>query len=258
MTVTAVNSLAGAKKLETIIIPASVTVSLHVSDAPVLKKIVINKNNRKYKVKNNMVVDKKVTTLYSCPGGLTGVKIPSTIKKVYYKAFYKGDIKKITIPKNVTTIGEEAFSECTKLQKVTFNKKLKYVKSKAFYGCKSLKSITFPDSVKEMGLEVFKNCTKLTSFKPGKKMNVIERCFEGCKSLKEIRLPKSVEYVSGWMFYDCKTLKKIYVYNKECDIYFNKKGKEWNGIPKRVTIYGYKGSTAEKYAKKNGNKFVAL
>ncbi len=76
---------------------------------------------------------------------------------------YIGDIDTLTdlvIPseidgKAVTTIGYEAFSDCTSLKSVTISESVKSIYRYAFSNCTSLKSVTIPESVKSIGADAF-------------------------------------------------------------------------------------------------------
>jgi hypothetical protein len=101
----------------------------------------------------------------------------------------------------------------------------------AFDECKNLSSVTIPDSVKTIGEGAFANCT----------------------SLKSVYIPSSVTKIGAVAFGiesndDWENSK---YYDGE---YANYGYKKISGF----TIYGVKGSTAEKYAKKHGVKFVAV
>lgn len=201
--VTHVLSLSKAEKLTTLNIPEGIEY-IRIASAPSLKTVTVDKNNKKYAVKNNILVNKKGTVLFSCPGGVNNPKIPSSVTKINHQAFMNFKQKKITLGKNVEVIDTYAFYKCTKLTTINFNKKLKTISSSAF---------------------------------------------EGCKSLKVVKLPKSVKKIGKFAFSKCTKLNKVFIYNKKCKI---------NSIPKKATIYGYKNSTAEKFAKKNGNTFKAI
>ena len=92
--------------------------------------------------------------------------------------------------------------------------------------------------MKKIGIGAFFNDNKLSKVIFTGKMNIrIEnKAFIGCKKLKKITIPKSVKKIG----------KKAFGY-------------KLNGSKiKGFTIKGYKGTAAEKYAKKNKFKFVEL
>lgn len=70
---------------------------------------------------------------------------------------------KATIGDSVTTIGDYAFSKCTKLSEVSFgeNSKLETLNQYAFFGCTSLETIAFPGSLKTINTSAFASCTSL-------------------------------------------------------------------------------------------------
>lgn len=68
-------------------------------------------------------------------------------------------LKKITIGKNVAAIGNNAFYKCTKLTKIVIPSKVNKIGRNAFYGCKALKSITIKSAKltsKNVGSKAFK------------------------------------------------------------------------------------------------------
>ena len=83
-------------------------------------------------------------------------------------------LKSVTIGKNVTTIGNNAFNKCTQLTKVTISNMVTKIGKQAFNGCKSLKTITIKS-------------TKLNS------KNVGSKAFNGISKNAKIKVPKSKE-----------------------------------------------------------------
>ena len=74
---------------------------------------------------------------------------------------YNGSSTEVTIPDNVTFIGDEAFKDCKGLQRVLFPKTLVGIGKKAFYNCVSLVSVSIPASVNNIGYSAFESCTSL-------------------------------------------------------------------------------------------------
>lgn len=74
---------------------------------------------------------------------------------------------KVTNPDNsveytVTSIGSNAFRNCSSLTTVTIGNSVETIGSYAFSGCSSLTSITIPNSVTIINMEAFYNCSSLT------------------------------------------------------------------------------------------------
>jgi len=74
----------------------------------------------------------------------------------------------LTIPatiegKTVTSIGEEAFQNCSGLTSVTIGAGVTSIGDRAFHSCTSLTSITIPDSVTSIGDLAFYKCSSLTA-----------------------------------------------------------------------------------------------
>ena len=82
-------------------------------------------------------------------------------------------VTKVTVGKNVTSIGKNAFKKCAKLKTVTMKStSLKSIGSNAFYGDKNLKTITIKSSKltsKSVGKNAFKGTNKKLTIKVPKK-----------------------------------------------------------------------------------------
>ena len=120
----------------------------------------------------------------------------------------------IEIPASVETIGYDAFSGCSSLKTVTFEKgsKLKTVETNVFIYCTSLTSIEIPASVEEIERYAFSGCTSLqtVTFEKGSKLKTIGYfAFINCTSLTTIEIPASVETIRGGAFSDCTSLKTV-------------------------------------------------
>lgn len=144
---------------------------------------------------------------------LTGVKrgvslktltVPSTVKflKTTLKvtaidsAAFKGNkkLQKVTLGKNVTSIGKLAFYNCTSLKKVTMSaSRISAIGDKSFMKCKSLTSIVLPSTVKTIGRYAFYGDKKLKSitFKSRKLKAVGTKAITGIHANAIMKVPKS-------------------------------------------------------------------
>lgn len=84
-----------------------------------LKKVTVDPRNKHLSVKNNMVLNKKKTKLISVLGGYDVIRIPETVRTMEVASFYKSNIKKVIITKNVKRI-ESPFQDCKKLETIVF------------------------------------------------------------------------------------------------------------------------------------------
>ena len=152
------------------------------------------------------------------------------------KIFIAKGITGYTIPESVTSIGEEAFKNCSNLKSVKVANKdcYDYFKDKvddiAFYGANAsddgrclildgklerfsangITEYTIPESVTSIGDHTFNGCSNLTSITISKGVKSIgEWTFSRCSSLKIITIPNSVTSIEKGAFSGCNSLTSI-------------------------------------------------
>jgi len=135
----------------------------------------------------------------------------------------------VSIPDSVTTIGNSAFSACSSLTSVSIPEVVTRISSYAFYQCSSLTSVSIPDGVTTIGGAAFEECSNLIS----------------------ITIPDRVTIIFDYAFYKCNKLSKILVPNSVKAIGIS-------AIPNGATIYCYKNSSADNWARQNGNSVFYL
>ncbi len=171
---------------------------------------------------------------------------------------YTGDV---TIPASVssggktysvTSIGDEAFFNCTGLTSVSIPNSVKSIGSSAFEYCSGLSSITIPNSVTSIGNWAFYDCKGLTSIKvqegntkydsrnncnaiietatntlvTGCKNTIIPNnvtsigggAFWGCSGLTSVTIPNSVTSIVSSAFHGCSGLTSITIPNSVTSI----------------------------------------
>lgn len=122
-------------------------------------------------------------------------------------------IKKIVIENGVTSIGSNAFYQCSDMQAtldLSDAKALTSIGNNAFYGCKKLTgSLEIPDSVTKIGAEAFLDCNNLSgNFKlPEGLQSVGNDAFYNCYNLTGgLKLPDTVTSIGTGAFYNCAKL----------------------------------------------------
>ena len=156
-------------------LPPNFTVSPLVPDTKLVKGKVYTVGNGKYKVTN--VSKKTVAYIGAVKTKSTSISIPATVK-----------VKKngTTHICKVTSVSAKAFTKCKKLKKVTIGKNVKTIGKEAFKNCKALKKITIKSKVlKSVGKNAIKGINKKAVIKCGKKVKAYKKLFSAKTGFKK-------------------------------------------------------------------------
>ena len=97
------------------------------------------------------------------------------------------NLKEITMPLSIKTIGEYAFSECTGLTSISLPNSLKRIEQGAFSGCIGLTVLTIPSSVTHIGHSAFSGCVNLTSLEiPNSVIEIGGEAFAYCNNFTSV------------------------------------------------------------------------
>ncbi len=120
------------------------------------------------------------------------------------------NLTKVTIPNSVKTIENSAFEKCWNLKTVTIPNSVKTIENSAFKGCTGLKTVTIGNSVTTIGISAFAGCTGLTEVTiPNSVTTIWSGAFAGCTGLTEVTIPNSVTTIWSGAFGHCDNLKKV-------------------------------------------------
>ena len=135
-----------------------------------------------------------------------------------YLCYGMDKLTSVTIPNNVTSIGEGAFSNCSAIESIVWSAKNfadpadKEVAP--FYDIRSqIKSFTFGENVEHIPAYLCYGMDKLTSVTTPNSLKTIgTSAFEGCIRLSKISLGTGLEEIAANAFAGCTRLYDIYVY----------------------------------------------
>lgn len=138
------------------------------------------------------------------------VIVKSPVTGININAFSGNEnIRSVTIPEGVKTIGQYAFGGCPNLQSVTLPKSLREMALGVFADCKRLESVTIPGSLKYIPEQCFSGCSGLTSVTIGKGVKAIEvNAFSEC-NIENLTIPEGVTAIGQVAFWECRNLREV-------------------------------------------------
>ena len=181
------------------------------------------------------------------------VSLPEGLTSIGSNAFYWLDaLTTINFPNGLEHIGESAFYSCTALEIPPFPDTLTSIGTQAFYGCEGLRSVTIPDSVTSIGRGAFMWCNNLTSVTIPDSVTAIPiSAFSFCTSLSDITIPEGVTSIGASAFYGTSladitipgsvtSIDKSAFFNCSAltDVYFYGTEAQWQAIvPDASTVF---------------------
>ena len=215
------------------------------SEVFVAKASAISEGYYTYSVSNGKAtitdVDNSISGNVTIPSKLGGYPVTEIDGRAFYKCT---DLTSITIPNNVTSIGDFTFIGCTGLTRVTIPDSVTSIGMEAFEDCIGLTGIEIsdlaswceiifvsnplyyaknlyingelatdiriPDSVTRIGSRTFEGCTCLTSVTiPDSVTSIGYFAFSGCTGLTSVTIPDSVSSIGDSAFRGCTGLTNI-------------------------------------------------
>ena len=130
---------------------------------------------------------------------------------------YTGNDTAVVIPSTldglpVDTIAASAFSGRTDLKSITLPDSITSIGHDAFFGCTGLTSINIPDGVTRIGWQAFSYCSNLTDLDlPSALASIETGTFSACTGLTSITIPARVASIDSLAFQGCTRLVTIAV-----------------------------------------------
>ncbi len=82
----------------------------------------------------------RTKAFYKCEA-LKEISLPSTLRHIEEKAFFRCDLQEIDLPDGLETIGKDAFFDCTAVQEITVPSSVTAIDEYAFFNCVNLKVV---------------------------------------------------------------------------------------------------------------------
>lgn len=147
------------------------------------------------------------SAFYNCT--LSSITFPDTITEIGKDACSGNNFSTITLPSSLLTIGESAFSSNSQLQTVTGGNNIREIESQAFSSCTNLRNLHF-DKLKHIRKNAFYNCSNLQDFYfPPTLTSIGKEAFQGCTSLIYGSLYPKVKTIQKGTFKNCSSLRQV-------------------------------------------------
>lgn len=221
-------------------------------------------------VRGDYVTDEEGTVIISYEGTGGSITIPDGIYTIGAGAFKGSEVTRVDL-NEVTTIGNNAFAEST-LSSVTGLGGVSAIGGEAFARTQ-LESFTVPKSLTRLAGDAFDGDEALTGFSGGSSIYPI---YGGCvysdrgKTLlivprglnDSVTVWKKATAIAPGALKDCNKVTDIYIPATVQQIGVTRDQYEGTAqlavLPAKSTVYGYEGSPAQAYARKNDVKFVSV
>ena len=142
---------------------------------------------------------------------LASITIPKSVTSIGQEAFSSSGLNSISIPNNVITIGVSAFNGCIDLISVKMGKKVSDIGDEAFNGCSSLTSITLPYMLESIGNKAFYGCALISITIPDNVTEIGEEAFKNNSSLTTVILGEDITEIKQQTFFGCTSLSSIII-----------------------------------------------
>ncbi len=173
-----------------------------------LTNITVDAANENYCSVDNALFNKDKTHLLLV-GQRDTYTVPSTVRSVGPMAFASTEIKHVTLPSSVESLGDSLFIFCCELEEIAIPDAVKQIPDYAFRYCTSLSHVQFGNGITKIGNTAFGACSAVRTFDLPETLKVIgESAFAGC-GFTSIVIPASVTDIAEDAFNYCTWLRSV-------------------------------------------------
>ena len=171
--------------------------------------------------KDSFSIDDLYSPLYEIHlNKIHSVTIPQSVTSIGEDAFTNcRGLNSLTIDDAAISIGSWAFAQCYSLSSLSLGKKITTIGDHAFDDCRALTSVTIPQSVTSIGQKAFNSCISLTTLSLGENIKTIgDSAFYYCIDLESVTIPQSVTSIGNDAFGQCHDLQSLTIKNAATSI----------------------------------------
>ena len=130
------------------------------------------------------------------------------VTTIGFNAFYNcTKLTSINLPDKVQSIGEYAFSGCTALTDIDFGAGVKSIATLALEKCSAIKTLEVPDNITSIATGAFTGC-KFVNVVLGDGLTTISNeLFSGMTSLQMVLFGSNLKTIGSKAFYNCEALR---------------------------------------------------
>lgn len=148
---------------------------------------------------------------YNKYGHLTGAKMvgqPDIRGHLFWGCSY---LETLSVPDNITEIGNEAFNNCSKLALTSLPDSITSIGSRTFMNCNKLALTSLPSSLESIGSYAFYYCSNIAieSLPDSLTGEIYSETFYKCSKITKLRIPKGVTGVNTQAFGQCTGLETV-------------------------------------------------
>ena len=112
---------------------------------------------------------------------------------------HSASVKKLVVEDGITSIGNDAFSDCESLVSAELAEGITSIGDGAFTGCYDLEKINIPNSVTSIGYDAFDSCWTLPSLELPSGLSKLESSAVSLTAFKELTVPHGVKVVDSYL-----------------------------------------------------------
>ena len=134
-------------------------------------------------------------------GRMEGFIIPTSLKTINGKPTV--EMTSLTIPSQVTSIGNDCFDECTSLKSITIPSTVKAIGNNCFNNCTNIKMMSIPSTISKLNSTWFYSCKELTKLDLPHTINSFPaKMFANFSKLKQFTIPSNVTCLPESCFFN--------------------------------------------------------